>query len=221
MQTLDEYEQQSGQKINKEKSLFYVHDKIARTVIQEVESCIGFSRGKFPLMHLGCPIGHARKRKIHYFDLIKKVHNKLQTWKGKILSFGGKHVLINNVLNSIPIYLLSAIIPPNCVIHELHRIFARFLWNFKEVGRNKHWVAWDVICRPKEEGGLGIRSLFDVSKALFAKLWWIFRTQKSMWTIFMWNKYCKRHAPQVVEWKGGSQTWKYMIEARNYVDQEI
>lgn len=48
-----------------------------------------------------------------------------------------------------------------------------------------------------------------------------FKDQKSMWTIFTWNKYYKRHAPQVVEWKGGSQTWKYMIEARNYVDQEI
>lgn len=37
----------------------------------------------------------------------------------------------------------------------------------------------------------------------------------------MWNKYCKRHKPQVVEWKGGSQTWKLMLEARDMIDQEI
>ncbi|KAH0761423.1 hypothetical protein KY290_017496 [Solanum tuberosum] len=37
----------------------------------------------------------------------------------------------------------------------------------------------------------------------------------------MWNKYCKRHRPQVVEWRGGSQVWKYMLQARDDMDQEI
>lgn len=61
----------------------------------------------------------------------------------------------------------------------------------------------------------------DVSKALFVKLWWKFRTQKTMWTKFMWVKYCKRHRTQVVEWRGGYQTWKYILLARDYFDQEI
>lgn len=55
-----------------------------------------------------------------------------------MLSFGGKIVLINNVLNSILLYLLSAIIPPKCVVDDLHRIFARFVWNFKKIGKNKY-----------------------------------------------------------------------------------
>jgi len=173
------------------------------------------------LTYLGCPIGHARKRKSHFSDIMKKVQSKIQAWKGKLLSFGGKSVLINNVLQSIPIYLLSAITPPKCVIHDLHKLFAKFLWNSKEEGRTKHWISWSDICRPKKEGGLGFRSLFDVSKAMFAKLWWTFRTKKSMWTIYMWNKYCKRHRPQLVEWNGGSQTWKFMLEARDCIDQQI
>jgi len=44
------------------------------------------------------------------------------------------------------------------------------------VGINKHWVAWPDICLPKKEGGLGFKSLFDVSKTLFTKQWWNFRT---------------------------------------------
>lgn len=160
--------------------------------------------GRFPLTYLGCPIGHARKRKTHFADLMKKVQNKLQAWKGKLLLFGGKVILINSVLQSIPIYQLSTIIPPKCVIKDLHRIFARFLWNFKEVGRNRHWVSWSDICQPKKEGGLGFRSLFDVSRALYAKLWWTFRIKRTLWTTFIWNKYCKRQRPQLVEWKGGT-----------------
>ncbi|KAG5589990.1 hypothetical protein H5410_040504 [Solanum commersonii] len=32
---------------------------------QLVEEVTGFSRGIFPLMYLGCPIGHAKKQKAH------------------------------------------------------------------------------------------------------------------------------------------------------------
>jgi len=132
------------------------------------------------MMYLGCPIGHAKKKKIQFSELMKKVHNKLQAWKGKLLSFGGRAVLIQNVLNSIPIYFMSVIIPPRCILLDLHRVFAKFFWKFRDVGNNKHWVSWSELCKPKEEGGLGFRSIFDVSKALFAKLWWVFRTKKTL-----------------------------------------
>lgn len=129
--TLNEYEIQSAQKINQEKSLFFVYHKTAGTIVQIVEDITGFSKGKFPMIYLGCPIGHTRKRKKHFVELLKNIQNKLQAWKGKLLSFGGNQVLINNVLQSVSIYLLSAVIPPKYVIHDLHRIFAIFLWNFK------------------------------------------------------------------------------------------
>ncbi|KAG5628115.1 hypothetical protein H5410_013333 [Solanum commersonii] len=29
------------------------------------------------------------------------------------------------------IYLLSFITPPKCIIYDIHRVFAKFLWNFK------------------------------------------------------------------------------------------
>ncbi|XP_070045297.1 uncharacterized protein [Nicotiana tomentosiformis] len=60
------------------------------------------------------------------------------------------------------------------------------------------------MCLPKEEGGIGIQSLFDVSKSLFAKLWWRFRTSKSLWSNYTWNKYCKKEMPNVVQFSGGS-----------------
>jgi len=205
MTVLKDYEEQSAQKINKEKSLFYMCSNARHSVVQEVEDITDFVKGKFPLIYHGCPIGHAKRKKVHFTRLIKKIQDKLQLWKGKLLSFGEKIVLINNVLQSMPIYLLSTITPPTCIIYDLHRIFAKVLWNFKEEGRAKHWISWEDICLSKVEGGLEFRSLFYVSKALFAKLWWNFRTTNSLWSNFMWNKYCKRHRPQIVEWRGGSQ----------------
>ncbi|KAG5602413.1 hypothetical protein H5410_033783 [Solanum commersonii] len=126
MHTLKMYEQQSGQLINKEKSLFYLFNKAALSSVQMVEEITGFCKGSYPLTYLGCPIGHAKKKKIHFKELIKKIQNKLKMWKGKLISYGGKAVLINHVLQSILVYLLLAITPPKCVIDDIHKIFAKF-----------------------------------------------------------------------------------------------
>ncbi|XP_059289054.1 uncharacterized protein LOC132042545 [Lycium ferocissimum] len=68
------------------------------SIFPAVEAETGFVRGKFPCTYLGVPITHARKRKVDYTELSKKVKDKLQTWKGKLLSYGGKAVLITSVL---------------------------------------------------------------------------------------------------------------------------
>lgn len=52
MHTLSSYEVQSGQKINKGKSFFYVHSKIAGSIVQDIEGVTGFNKGKFPLLTL-------------------------------------------------------------------------------------------------------------------------------------------------------------------------
>lgn len=111
-----------------------MHHNVGVGISLQVEQCTGMSRGSFPLKYLGCPITHLRKRKEHYIDLFDRVRGKLQAWKGKMPSFGGKEVLLTSVLQSIPIYVLSAITPPKCVIKELHKIFAKFFWSNKESG---------------------------------------------------------------------------------------
>uniref|UniRef100_A0A0V0IJX9 Putative ovule protein n=1 Tax=Solanum chacoense TaxID=4108 RepID=A0A0V0IJX9_SOLCH len=70
--TLQEYELLSGEKINKDKSAFYLHQNEVAESRQLVEECTSFSRGQFPMKYVGCPISHTRKRKEHYFDLIRR-----------------------------------------------------------------------------------------------------------------------------------------------------
>ncbi|XP_059315804.1 uncharacterized protein LOC132066519 [Lycium ferocissimum] len=174
MDILRDYEAISGQLINIEKSAFYMYHKVADRMMQNVRIVTGFTKGQFPFNYLGCPIFHARKKKVYYQDLIKKVKDKLRVGRSN-----------------------------------------------KKEDKSKHWVSWKKICMPKAEGGLGFRSLFDISKALFAKLWWRFRTSNSLWSTFLWNKYCKKLKPTKVQWKGGSQVWKKMLEARDQMDHFI
>jgi len=80
---------------------------------------------------------------------------------------------------------------------------------------------WLDMCYPKREGGLGLRSLHDVSNTMFAKLWWIVRTSTSLWSSFMCNKYCKKHHPIMAHNRGASQIWKKMMKVKEEVEHEI
>ncbi|XP_059302291.1 uncharacterized protein LOC132054265 [Lycium ferocissimum] len=178
MKVLRNYEKVSGQLVNNEKSSFYLNEKVPATFIGRVKRKTGMSKGTFPFTYLGCPVFYGKRKIVYYEGLIKKVMNRVMPWQNRLLSFGGRYILIAHVLQTMPVYLLSATNP---------------LKGSNTTGiKGKHWVAWEKMCLPKEEGGLAFRSLHDISKALFPKLWWNFRTSVSLWGAFMANKYCKK-----------------------------
>ena len=74
-------------------------------------------------------------------------------------------------------------------------------------GLKYHWIRWKDLCAPKEEGGLGFRSLDDVFNVFSIKLWWRFRQNASLWANFMMAKYCSNEHPgMVVRLEGASHT---------------
>ncbi|XP_075099288.1 uncharacterized protein LOC142176117 [Nicotiana tabacum] len=190
MQVLNAYEAASGKLINKTKSAMYLHHLTHMEVVSKVERITGIHRNEFPIIYLGCPIFYAWRKLEYYQPLITKVMDKMQSWQGKLLSVGGRVVLISHVLQSMPMHLLSAVNPSKYVINRLHKLFAQFFWSSSVGGNSRHWALWNTLCMPVEEGGIGFRSLHDVAKALFSKLWWNFRTKPSLWSSFVCQKYC-------------------------------
>nr|XP_009620919.1 uncharacterized protein LOC104112639 [Nicotiana tomentosiformis] len=123
MEVLKQYEHASGHLINKAKSSYYTHHKVARKIVQSVGILTCFQKGNLPFNYLGCSIFYNKRRKAYYNDLIKKVKAKLHSWKGKLLSFGGKTTLITNVLQSLTTHILLVMDPPNNVLEHLHKTF--------------------------------------------------------------------------------------------------
>lgn len=88
--------------------------------------------------------------------------------------------------------------------------------------KGKHWVKWDYLCFPVEEGGIDFKSLHDISRALFDKLWWRFRTSSDrIWATFLWDKYCKKLHPYIVWSRDDSYVWKKILEIRDDVEHII
>lgn len=59
----------------------------------------------------------------------RKVDRRILSWHNKLSSFGGRQILISNVLQSMLVYLLTVMNPPKRVVDRLHQIFAKFMWS--------------------------------------------------------------------------------------------
>lgn len=64
---------------------------------------------------------------------------------------------------------------PKKVIKSVESLFRAFLWSGCELKKYGAKVAWDKICSPKNEGGLGFKSLDVWNKSAIAKhVWFLF-----------------------------------------------
>ncbi|XP_060211692.1 uncharacterized protein LOC132639246 [Lycium barbarum] len=116
MNKLGKYEEVFGQLINKRKSGFYVTFKEDDPRINIIKGITGFNHCQFPMIYLGCPIYVGRKIIIYFNTMVTKVAKRLQGWQGKLVSYGGKAVLIKSVLQDLPLYLLSVVYPPKTAL---------------------------------------------------------------------------------------------------------
>lgn len=107
----------------------------------------------------------------HFDDTARKVRDKISGWDNRLLSFGGKLVLIRHVLSSMPLHLFHVLRPLVMVVQCLERLFTQFLWGDSEGRRRIYWCRWPKVCYPVDEGGLGIRSFDDMEEAFEIKLW--------------------------------------------------
>lgn len=166
----------SRQVINQQKSQFFIHPKAKESVANDINKLTGFVKGNFPSTYLGAPI-YIGKKKVEFFnDISAKVSRRIQGWNGKMMSFGGKAVLIKAVLYSIPMHILSAVNPPKSTLTLLENQCANFFWGNTNGEKKHHWFKWDSLCYATEQGGAGFRSIHDINKAFSTKAWWNFRT---------------------------------------------
>jgi len=105
----------------------------------------------------------------------EKIENWLATWKCGQLSYGGKAVLLNSSLTSIPMYLMGFYLLYEGNHQRMDTARACFFW--QEIGKKKkyHMMRWEALSVPKDFGGLGFLETRAMNMALLAK--WLFRIE--------------------------------------------
>ncbi|RVX00224.1 putative ribonuclease H protein [Vitis vinifera] len=168
------FEAASGLRINLAKSVLIPVGEVDE--LEELAAELGCRLGALPTVYLGLPLGALHKTSSSWDGVEERMRRRLAQWKRQYISKGGRITLIKSTLASIPIYLLSLIRIPKAVAKRIEKIQRDFLWGGGGRGcleGKVHLINWKVVCSPKEEGGLGIRKIDLLNKALLGK--WVWR----------------------------------------------
>ena len=94
-----------------------------------------------------------------------------------------KIVLIKFVLFAQSIYLCSISLAPQSIIQEINGMLWNFLWQGGKATSNKKFnlISRDMVCSPKQLGGMGVRDPHDMNQALGEKILWRICTGGSAW----------------------------------------
>ncbi|KAK1616369.1 hypothetical protein QYE76_021886 [Lolium multiflorum] len=167
---LGQFESATGLAINYSKSTL-VPMHVQPDVLRQIQDKLRCRVEGFPQTYLGLPLSAEKLPLAAFTPLIAKVDKYLSSWHALLLSAGGRLVLLNAVLDVLPTFAMGALQLPPGVLAALDLLRRAFLWAATDkVSGARRLVAWEQVCRPKEEGGLGVRSIATQNACLLVKL---------------------------------------------------
>ena len=135
--------------------------------------------GSLPIQFLGFPLVARRLRSRDWQPVVETMERRLGGWRARLLSRGGRLVLLKAVLSAIPTYFMSVFRVPAGVCKRIEAIMRNFFWHGAETDgtQGRALVNWSAFCRPTAEGGLGVRNLRHTNTALLMK--WVRRLMQA------------------------------------------
>lgn len=76
----------------------------------------------------------------------------------------------------IPIYWMNIYKAPTGIISQIEKIYKDFLWRREEIERKIIWVPWDLVCKSKAHGGLGLGHIEWKNRAFLLNWAWRYDT---------------------------------------------
>jgi hypothetical protein len=209
------FEQMSGLKINFHKSELFCYG-LAKEYELQYSHLFSCGIGTLPFKYLGIPMIHRRLRNSDWQGVIDRFEKRLSTWKAKFLSSGGRLVLLNSVLSSLPIFMMSFFELPVGVLKKLDTIRSRFFWQGGSSKMKYRLARWHVVCQPKVLGGLGVSNLAVKNICLLSK--WLYKllNEDGMWQQLLKNKYLgDKSLTQISRRPGDSHFWSGLMAIKD------
>jgi hypothetical protein len=174
------FENMSGLKINYQKSEVFALGCSEVEAIR-VAQMLNCNTSHLPLRYLGVLV-HDRymtASDLNYVAAI--VEKRVPTWQSVGLSSGGKMILVESCLSSIPSYTMGVYALQEGVHQKMDMAMANFFWHGPNMKGRYHMAKWDLMTTPKAAGGVGFTDTRAMNKCLLAK--WIFKIERGDKTI--------------------------------------
>ncbi|KAL2251963.1 UNVERIFIED_CONTAM: hypothetical protein Sindi_2318600 [Sesamum indicum] len=126
--------------------------------------------------------------------------------------------IIKSVLVALGVYWASAFILPKGVIKNIEKRLRVFLW--RGMGNSGYpKVAWKEICKPKEEGGLGLKDMSTLNRALMCKkLCEVIRCDRtSIWVEWLRHDRLRDDSIWTIPENRGPWGWRKILRLRGWL----
>ncbi|GAV76603.1 zf-RVT domain-containing protein [Cephalotus follicularis] len=114
------------------------------------------------------------------------------------------------------VFLCSAFLLLAAVIKDCERTLRRFLWGGNGTSQKHSLVKWSNVCLPRQEGGLGIKSLKFLNQVLFLKHIWNLLNDHSLWVQWCMLNLIRKHSFWTLPSYGFlSWSWRQILLLQN------
>ncbi|GJN36877.1 hypothetical protein PR202_gb25813 [Eleusine coracana subsp. coracana] len=145
---LTKYCDSSGQKISEGKSSIFfsgntdVEEKMVVCNILNIMIESIFNK------YLGLPVLVGVDRTDCFRHLVDRVRARISGWKEKLLSTGGKEILIKYVAQAILVFMMMVYILPNKICKGMTDAMSQYWWGDGEEQKRIHWQQWWKLYMP-------------------------------------------------------------------------
>ncbi|GJT98779.1 RNA-directed DNA polymerase, eukaryota, reverse transcriptase zinc-binding domain protein [Tanacetum coccineum] len=190
---LDAFSAVSGLIPNNSKSTAF-YGSMSDDECNTISSILLFVTGKLPVKYLGVPL--IAKRLGEDYSLLQE---------------------------SIHVYWASVFLLPTTVINDINKLLKTFLWSQSDTAKGKAKVAWSSICKPNDQGGLGLKDLQIWNQALLSKhVWDIAGMKESLWV--KWVHSVKLRGKSIWEIsvdQEDSWGWKNLLSIKDQIKDRV
>ncbi|XP_010480729.1 PREDICTED: uncharacterized protein LOC104759515 [Camelina sativa] len=220
---LRQYERASGQQINFQKSSVQFGHTVDADLREELKGVLGITNLGGMSSYLGIPesLGGSKTKVFSFVQ--DRLQKRTGGWPARLLSRGGKEVMIKSVAIAVPTFVMSCFRLPKTVTRKLTSAVSNFWWSASGDTRGLHWIAWDKLCVDKIDGGLGFRCLDDFNTALLAKqLWRLISAPDALFAKVFKGRYYRHSNPlDPIKSYSPSYGWRSMVSARSLVNKGL
>jgi hypothetical protein len=93
---------------------------------KEMANMLNCSLGSFSMKYLGISISDHNINSVISEPILEKMRKRLDPWKGKHLSAGGRLILTNSCLSSLPMYCMGFYLLPKEFHYKMNSIRSNF-----------------------------------------------------------------------------------------------
>ncbi|KAG7578318.1 hypothetical protein ISN45_Aa03g025130 [Arabidopsis thaliana x Arabidopsis arenosa] len=207
LSVLDDFEKMSGLSMNIEKTSMFCSG-LSETDLEHLHNVFNLKHVSLPIGYLGLPLC-SRKLSVKDCDpLLSQIRRKLNSWTHRFLSFAGRLTLLSSVISGIIGFWTSAFFLPKRISRKITSLCSSFIWHGKVDIPSGTKVAWHDICFPKEEGGLGLRSIASWNETCALKLiWMLFFRAGSLWVAWIRQSYLSTSSFWALNEKNYAYSW--------------